>query len=721
MLSALAMASAAAAADEAMHAYVALVTERPELDGSLDDPVWQQAQVVSNFTQVVPVEGGAPSFRTEVRFITDRDSLFISFRAFDPDPSEIVANLMERDSLLFFDDNFTIVLDTFHDKRNGYFFQVNPNGGRRDGTFEAERFEQNWDGIWFAKAKIDATGWTAELEIPFKSLSFRAGANIWGMNMARRVRRLNEEDRWADPSVEQILINVGRAGELIGLGEAEQGIGLDVVPGASLRYVDDSARNLDETKVEPSFDAFYKLLPSLTASLTANTDFAGTEVDELQVNLSRFALFFPEKRDFFLQDSGIFNFGGLLKENGIPFFSRRIGLDEAGDSVRLPVGGKISGRLGRFNIGVLDILQDSSGEVDSQNITVARVSANVLEQSTAGIIFTHGDPQANSKNSLVGTDFNYSTDSFRGNKTLNANAWFQQSFSSAASGREGAWGGQVEYPNDIVNWKIKFKEIQENFDPALGFVNRSGIRRYDGEWRYRIRPTKSVFRTVDQKIAGSLVTNRDDEIESGNVFYTPISLSTQIADEFDIQLVHLHERVNEPFFVVPDVGIPTGSYHFPSAITNIRTSRNRKLRLVFTAGVGGFYNGWGFRVNPVIQWRPNAHWFLSAELDERSFYDMKGHTQNPDGSPGPVRKVDFIARVARVRVNIAFTPDLSWNTFVQYDNVSDDMAVQSRVHWIIQEGREVFLVLNQDLETAGGEFRQKSTESTAKITWTFRF
>ena len=170
LLSALAL-SGVAAGDEPMRAYVALVAERPEIDGSLDDPAWKHAQVVSNFTQVVPVEGGAPSFRTEVRFITDRDSLFISFRAFDPDPSEIVANLMERDSLLFFDDNFTIVLDTFHDKRNGYFFQVNPNGGRRDGTFEAERFEQNWDGIWFAKAKIDATGWTAELEIPFKSLN----------------------------------------------------------------------------------------------------------------------------------------------------------------------------------------------------------------------------------------------------------------------------------------------------------------------------------------------------------------------------------------------------------------------------------------------------------------------------------------------------------------------------------------------------------------------
>ena len=252
-------------------------------------------------------------------------------------------------------------------------------------------------------------------------------------------------------------------------------------------------------------------------------------------------------------------------------------------------------------------------------------------------------------------------------------------------------------------------------------MNRRGIRRYDAKWRYRIRPTNSVFRTVDQKISGSLVTNRDDEIESGNIFYTPFSLSTQIADEFDIQLVHLHERVNKSFPLVPEFWIPTGNYHFPSAITTIRTSRNRKLRLLLTAGVGGFYNGWGFRVNPVIEWRPNAHWLLSAELDDRNFYDMKGYDRDPAETSDTIRSIDFGLRVARVRVNIAFTPDLSWNTFVQYSDVSDVIGLQSRVHWIIQEGREVFLVLNQDFDTSGGEVRQKSTEPTAKISWTFRF
>lgn len=708
-------------AESAPRANVAFVTERPEIDGVLDDPVWRQAEVVDDFTQVEPVEGAAPSYRTEVRFVSDRNSLYIAFRGYDPDPGGIVANLMARDAFLFFDDNFTFVLDTFHDKRNGYFFQVNPNGGRKDGTFEPQQFQENWDGIWYAKARIDDEGWTAEIQIPFKTVSFRPGANVWGLNMTRRIRRLNEDDRWADPSVQRILINVGQAGELVGLAHANQGMGLDLVPSLAIRRIDDPDEGVHKTKIGPSLDAFYRVLPSVTASLTANTDFAETEVDDRQLNLTRFALFFPEKRDFFLRDSGIFTFGGLQRENGLPFFSRRIGLDAAGEPVRLPVGGKVAGRVGRFRIGALDILQDSHGGVDSQNLFVGRLSADVLEESTMGILITNGDPLTNRDNTLVGTDFNFRSSNVIKGRTLTANVWSQYSATGGTKGQQAAWGGQVSYPNDIIHWRIQFKEFQENFNPALGFVNRTGIRRYDGRWRYRIRPQGSIFRTIDQAIAGSLVTDRENVIQSGEVFYTPFQFTTQIDDAFDIRLVHLFDRVDEPFFVTAEYGIPKGTHHFPSVLTTIRTSRNRKLRLFSVMGVGGFYNGWGVRLNPRIEWRPNAHWLLSAGLDERHFFDMKGHTIMPDGSLGPVQKFDFVQRVLRIRINISFTPNLSWNNFAQYDNVSDSFSIQSRLHWIIVEGRELFLVLGQNVHTADGDLRLGRTEPVAKLGWTFRF
>jgi hypothetical protein len=563
-----------ASANDEPRARALLVDEAPILDGVLDDPIWQKAEVISDFTQVEPIEGAPPSFRTEVRFLTNNESLFIAFRAFDPEPDKIVANLMGRDEFLFFDDNFTLVFDTFHDHRNGYFIQVNPLGGRRDGSFERDNFQQDWDGIWYAKAQIDEQGWVAEIEIPFRTFSIKPGAGSWGLNMTRRVRRFNEDDRWADPTVERLLINMGRAGVLTGLGGATQGVGLDVVPSGSLAGYRDEVENDGDVSFEPSLDAFYRLLPSLTASLTVNTDFAQTEVDNQQINFTRFDLFFPEKRQFFLEDGGIFSFGGLRNENGIPFFSRRIGLAEDGDSVRLPVGGKLAGRVGRYSIGALDILQDRRGSVKSTNLSVARVSANVLEESSAGFITTHGDPLSNDKNALVGTDFNYRSSSLIKNRFVRGDFWFQQTFADDSSrdyqDRSGAWGFQIAYPNDAVNWRVRYKELQRGFDPALGFVNRVDIRRYDADWRYRIRPPGTPFlRTIDTQVVANLVTDRDDNtVQSGSFNYFPFRLTNQVDDMIQLRIAHLYDRVpaNQPFFLVPHVGVEPGSHTFSSAI-----------------------------------------------------------------------------------------------------------------------------------------------------------
>jgi hypothetical protein len=290
LVAALGLSMGAEASDEP-RARAVLVDEAPILDGVLDDPIWQKAEVVSDFTQVVPIEGAPPSFRTEVRFLTNNESLFIAFRAFDPEPDKIIANLMGRDEFLFFDDNFTLVFDTFHDHRNGFFIQVNPLGGRRDASFERDDFQQDWDGIWYAKAQIDDQGWVAEIEIPFRTFSIKPGGDIWGLNMTRRLRRFNEDDRWADPTVERLLVNMGRAGVLEGLAGADQGLGLDVVPSGSVGGYHDEIENDGDVSVEPSLDAFYRLLPSLTASLTSG------EAPVLPRGWRHFQLRRPEERE----------------------------------------------------------------------------------------------------------------------------------------------------------------------------------------------------------------------------------------------------------------------------------------------------------------------------------------------------------------------------------------------------------------------------------------
>ena len=211
-------------------AFAVYVDEAPLIDGDLSDPVWDKARVIDEFTQVEPKTGAAPSYRTETRVLTDGDTLFVSFRAYDPEPEKIVANRMARTETFFYDDGFNVLLDTFHDRQNGYFFQVNPNSGRRDATFDGDNYEENWDGIWYAEAQIDDEGWTAEFAIPFKTLGFREGDDVWGLNLSRRIRRFNEDIRWADPTIERIIINVSRAGTLHGMSVARQGVGLDVVP-----------------------------------------------------------------------------------------------------------------------------------------------------------------------------------------------------------------------------------------------------------------------------------------------------------------------------------------------------------------------------------------------------------------------------------------------------------------------------------------------------------
>ncbi len=710
--------------------HAVLVEQAPIIDAELDDPVWEMAEVVTDLTQVEPKMGAPPSFRTEIRVLTDGDTLFVSLRAYDPEPDKIVVNRMARSDLFLFDDNFNIILDTFHDHRSGYFIQINAAGGRRDGTFEGDLFEENWDGIWYAKATIDELGWRAEVAIPFKTLGFVEGKDVWGLNLSRRIRRFNEDNRWADPTIDRLSVNMARAGELHGMAAARLGIGLDVVPSMSVGGLHDELKNRDKLITEPSFDAFYRVLPSVTASVTANTDFAQTEVDDTQVNLTRFALFFPEKREFFLREKGLFDFGGLDNENGIPFFSRRIGLDDDIQGIRLLGGGRVTGRAGRYRIGVLDVQQDGDEGFGDTNLGVVRLSRTVFDESAVGMIVTHGDPSSNNENLLAGADFNFRSSRLIPKRSFSVNGWVQQDFKGDAYGeRSSAFGGSVVYPNDRVNFKLKYKEFQKGYDPALAFVNRTDVRGYEGEYRYRFRKATGLIRTWDIVTTANAFTDRDDVAETAAFNFSPMKLTSQMEDVFEIKFVYLYDDVPRPFFLTSHIGVVPGEYHGYSGIVEYTMSLARPLRLKWTTGVGTFYDGWGARIAPLIEWRPSKHWMLSLEFDERRFrgFDAcKGSTVgttncNEDAQEPYRRNTEFETRLVRVRIQIAFTTELSWSTLVQYDNLSDGLSAQSRLRWIIEPGRELFLVLGQDFDATPGDLRVRKTQPVAKLRWTFRF
>jgi len=425
--------------------------ETIRLDGRLDESAWQHARPIGVLRQREPVENAEPSEETVVRVLYNDDALYIGIVSRDRSPREIVSTQLTRDANLDVDDRITIVLDPFFDHRNGFFFQINPAGARSDGQVSnnSESLSLDWDGIWDAAARITDDGWIAEIAIPFKTLRFKPGQSVWGFNVERQIKRRQETDRWAAPRQNIWIGNLAEAGRLEGLDGIRQGVGLDVRP-----YVSGGAENSDGS-FTGGIDVFKNVTPNLNAAVTVNTDFAETEADIRQVNLTRFPLFFPEKRTFFLEGAGVFDVAGLANTTDIrPFFSRRIGLvestaEEDNISVPLRVGVKLTGRQSGYNVGVLDVEAGSTsdiglpgGMIDRQNLMAARVSRNILQQSWIGGIVTHGNPTGTGGNTLVGADARIATSTFRGDKNLSL-ALYMLGTDDEATGNRDAAGGFV--------------------------------------------------------------------------------------------------------------------------------------------------------------------------------------------------------------------------------------------------------------------------------------
>ncbi len=680
----------------------------PVIDGVMDEPLWEDAAVIENLTQVEPKEGAEPTQRTEIRIVYDSDSLYVGVRAFDSEPEKIIANQLLRDAPLGDDDRVAIIIDPYFDHRNGFLFGVNPLGSRRDALIEnnGRRTVFDWDGIWYAKATIDDEGWTAEFAVPYKTISFNKDTTRWGFNIIRVIRRDNEVIRWSSARQNLRTTSISTIGVIEDIKDITQGAGLDFVP-----YVKGTIRDDDErgtgNDFDAGFDLFYKLTPSMNLAFTVNTDFAETEVDDRQVNLTRFPLFFPEKRDFFLQDAGIFEFAGISR-NPIPFFSRRIGLDKAGRPVDLIAGAKLTGRAGALNLGIQSVYQDDFQDVDEQLLTVGRVSLNVLEESTVGLITTIGDPTSNDDNYIVGGDFNFRNSKVFGDKVVTSNLFFLHSSSPDTVGDDQSWGATatLRYPKDRINASIGFKEIGERYNAALGFVPRRGIREYAGLFRYRWRPEKSWIRTIDTQVTPVVITNLDNDIETQITGFDFVTIESNEGDRIGLNLSLNREVLDAPFEIRPGVIIPVDDYRFERYGAEFSTSGSRALSFAAAVEAGDFFDGDRFDTALGVELRPSPHLFLGLSW-EYNDVDL------PEG--------DFDVHIARARVRFMFTPDLSWTNFIQWDNVSKSMGINSRVRWIVEPGSEIFFVVNQAFDTEGSRFDSTFTEFTSKVGWTFRF
>jgi len=680
--------------------------EGPVIDGVLDEVVWEQAVVIDDFRQVEPDEGGEPSERTEVRLLYDQAHLYVAVRCFDRRPQEIIATQMKRDGSLDADDHISFLVDPFFDRRNGYYFEMNALGAKGDALIEDnDRVRRDWDGIWSGKASIDDEGWAVEVAIPFKTLSFNPNTTRWSFNASRFIRRRNEILRWSSPSRDKDFISIADAGVLDDISDIEKGVGLDVKPYTLTTLKRDHETDRDGLDFDAGLDVFYRFTPALTLALTINTDFAETEVDERRVNLTRFPLFFPEKRDFFLQDAGIFDFGGI-RNNPLPFHSRRIGLGRSGETRDILAGAKLTGRVGDLNLGLLDVQMKHDQELGDKNLLVARGSVNVLEQSNVGAIFTNGDPRTDGDNWLAGLDFNYRTSSFKGDKTVTGHAWVLTGDSTGVDTGQSAWGVKAGYPNDRIEWGCGYSQIDENFNAALGFVPRRGIREYFGNWRYRWRPESEIIRRIDSGLRGTVITDLDDDVESADLDLELIEIETEAGDEVGLEFTRQREALDEAFEISDGIVLPVGDYTFNRFDVGFETSRGRPVSVGLGYGGGDFYTGTRDDYWIELEWRASANLFLGFEY-EMNDVDLE------EGS--------FIARIIRGRVNVYFTPDLSWTNFVQYDNDSESVGINSRVRWIIEPGNEIYFVLNQSIDRDDRSFRVRQSQLTTKVGWTFRF
>lgn len=689
------------------------VGEGPVVDGALQPEEWRTASSGGPLVQVEPLPGAAPTERTEFRILYDKENLYLGIWCFDRQARQIVSTEMARDGELFFDDHVTFVVDTFLDRRNGYLFRVNPNGAQADGLIADNGSpNMNWDGIWTARASIDEEGWYCELALPFTTLGFDPESSSWGFNLERMIRRKNEIDRWSGAQPHLFIHDLDRAGELTGLVGLEQRLGLQVTPYVLGTYVDDRRAGDVDRLFDAGVDLRYAITPNLVASFSYNTDFAETEVDARQINLTRFPLLFPEKREFFLQDEGIFQFaGGGLGGALIPFFSRRIGLSDDGEVVPIIAAAKMTGRIGDTNVGVLDALLDEHDGLSVRNAFVGRISQNILESSSVGAILTHGDPNSEDDSLLAGFDLNLRSSKLQ----LFGDDWqVHGSLFGLGTYKEGsngggdlAFGGNAIAVEDAWYTSLVIYQIGEDFDPTLGFVPRRDIRTYENIVTYRPR-LESIedIRRVFVSYFGSHITNLENDLETVLHSLTVLLVQFESGDEVFFNTQLNMDAPEEDFEIHPGVIIPPGEYWFPAFRFGVFSASKRPVSGQILYTVGDFYDGDKSTYDFELSWRPIKYVRLGIG------YQLN-QVRLPQG--------DFDTRLAFTRIQFSLTPQVTWSNFIQYDDLADDIGVNSRVRWEFRPGANLYVVFNQIVDRNHGRVRVEESELSVKVGIAFRF
>ena len=722
----------------------------PKLDGVLDEPMWLTATPVDGFTQQEPNLGQAATERTEVRILYDSRHIYIGVHAYqsgavtpaeagagaaaDPHAAHrgaaVVATEMRRDSdRLFDEDNFQVILDTFRDSRNGYMFVTTPLGakleqqvfdeGEGGGRGTTSNINRNWEGVWDAAAKVTDDGWTAEMMIPTNTLRFKpSDEQTWGINFLRHVRRKNELDYWAPIPKAYTLTRVSLAGELRGLRGLNLGLDLKLKPfvvvGPRNRVLSAASTQNTWTR-DVGLDARYGVTPSLNLDVTLNTDFAQVEVDEQQVNLTRFGLFFPEKRDFFLENSNAFAVGTGASFTSTPvqtdlFFSRRIGLSDTGQPVPIQGGARLTGKVGNNNVAIMDVQTDSAFGRPGDNFFVSRYSRDVLKRSRVGALFINKESADGSDhfNRTMAVDGNFSL-----GRSLQVNSYLAKTGSSAdvcaarglssCDGQDMAFYGRVAYRDPRVSAWINYLDVQNNFNAEAGFVQRRAIRTTKAYFSPTPRPKRGNIKLMEPMYVLTYTTDQNNRLVAR---MHHLMVGTTLRDDSFINVIYQKnfDVLDLPFQVRPNVRVPVGAYTMDEFIFTYNTSPGKRIYQRLTYSPTDYYGGRKQSVSAAYGLRASSR--LSSELSYN-----RNDVKMPWGN--------FLLNLATLRVDYTFSPKMTIRSLTQYNTGTHEISNNIRFNLIHHAGSDLYVVYN-DLQQTGldpGVFRQKDRQLVVKLNY----
>jgi hypothetical protein len=684
------------------------------VDGVLEEQAWSEVPVVTDFLQKDPREGEPATEQTEVKILYTKKSVVFAIRCYDSEPSRILATELRRDNEFVNDDSISIILDTLHDNRSGYLFRTNPLGTEYDAlvTDEGRVTDVNWNESWNAAATVDESGWMAEIEIPFKALRLTGDKDqVWGIDFERIIRRKSEFTYWSNYKRGFEFTKVSQAGSLNGLTDLNSGLTLRIKPfvKSALTQVSPGGTGSTNSRSKSDVgleDVKYRITPDFTADFTANTDFAEAEVDAQVLNLTRFPVYFPETREFFVEGAGIFDYGpggGGTSEFRM-FFSRTIGLSPDREVIPIRGGGKLTGKAGGWTVGLLDVQTGAFGRTPARNFSVARLKKDILSRSVLGVIAanrdsgTSGDPY----NRGVGVDGNFTFF-----EHLTIQTYLASTYSPGKNTEN--WSGRFRsfWDSDLVMANVQLGAIQRNVNPEMGWLPRRDIKKGKFQFDWKPRPNSKTIRQWFIRTNLDYIMTMANELETRNQDVTLESLFHS-GDRVSVRYTHNYDRIRRPFDIQGHVSVLPGAYTWDSALLRFSPSPNRKL-----SGDMTFRQQWGFYggSNREITWSP--FWKASANLSVGPAYQVNW-VSLPQGK--------FTSQLINSQVNYAFNNRWLTATTVQYNGLARLSAVNFRLNYIYRPGDDFFLIYNEARTSANGSVSGPWNRSIiAKITHSWDF